>query len=108
MSARIAILAVLVFALAAWTHPAENVIRPADNLETAKTPGDVSQLATKHMEIGRSYLRKGSYAAALNRFKLVVTGFPTSQHVEEARREARGALKALGVEPAEDSWIASR
>ena len=104
-----AILAVLVPAVTGWTNPAENVIQFADNLGTAKTSGEVvDQFAAKHMEVGRFYLRKGSYAAALNRFKLVVTEFPTSQHVEEARREARGALKAAGVERAEGSWITSR
>src|SRR5262245_41905335 len=97
--ARVAILAVISSTAAGWTRPAEEVIRFAGEMKTAETSGEaLDQLAARHMEVGRFYLRNGNYAAALNRFKLVVTEFPSSPYVEEARRGARAALRAVGVE----------
>ena len=42
------------------------------------------QLAGKEMEIGRYYLKKKDYTGAINRFKVVVTKYQTTRHVEEA------------------------
>ena len=98
------------------------------------------QKATKEMMVGRAYSARHNETGAINRFKIVITGYRTSQYVEEAlarlaqsyetlginqeaqtavavlerqfpngqwTRDARDALKALGLTPAEDerSWI---
>ena len=55
------------------------------------------QLAGKEMDVGRFYLRKGQYLAAINRFKLVTTDFQTTRHVEEALARLVEAYYALGV-----------
>ena len=41
-------------------------------------------LAAKEMEVGRYYLKKGSYLAGINRFKKVVTRLPDDHQVPEA------------------------
>ena len=41
-------------------------------------------LAGKEMEIGRYYLNRGEYLAAMNRFKRVIDNFQTTTHVPEA------------------------
>jgi len=41
-------------------------------------------LAAKEMEIGRYYLRRGHYTAAINRFRVVVEDFQTTSHTAEA------------------------
>ena len=42
------------------------------------------QLAGKEMEIGRFYMNKRDFIGAINRFKVVVTQYQTTRHVEEA------------------------
>ncbi len=42
------------------------------------------QLAAKEMAIGRYYLEKKNFIGAINRFKIVVTQYQTTRHVEEA------------------------
>ena len=41
-------------------------------------------LAGKEMEIGRFYLRRGHYLAAINRFRIVVERYQTTTHAPEA------------------------
>jgi outer membrane protein assembly factor BamD len=41
-------------------------------------------LAGKEMEIGRYYLRRGEYLAAMNRFRRVIDNYQTTTHVPEA------------------------
>jgi outer membrane protein assembly factor BamD len=55
------------------------------------------QLAGKEMLIGRSYLEKKHFAGAINRFKIVVTQYQTTRHVEEALMRLTEAYMALGV-----------
>ncbi len=55
------------------------------------------QLAAKEMEIGRFYLKEGNYIGAVNRFKVVVTKYQTTRHVEEALARVAEAYMALGV-----------
>jgi outer membrane protein assembly factor BamD len=55
------------------------------------------QLAAKEMEIGRYYLKKGSYLAGINRFKKVVTDYQTSTHTPEALYRLAEGYVALGV-----------
>jgi outer membrane protein assembly factor BamD len=55
------------------------------------------QLAGKEMQIGRYYLEKKDYTGAINRFKVVVTRFQTTRHVEEALMRLTEAYMALGI-----------
>ncbi len=56
-------------------------------------------LAGKEMEIGRFYLRRGHYLAAINRFKRVVEDYQTTTHVPEALHRIAESYTALGIEP---------
>lgn len=55
-------------------------------------------LAGKEMEIGRYYLKRKNYAAAINRFKTVVQDFQTTTHTAEALHRLVEAYLALGFE----------
>jgi outer membrane protein assembly factor BamD len=55
-------------------------------------------LAAKEMEIGRYYLKRKHYAAAINRFRLVVQDFQTTTHTAEALHRLTEAYLALGFE----------
>ncbi|NLH80397.1 MAG: outer membrane protein assembly factor BamD [Phyllobacteriaceae bacterium] len=55
------------------------------------------QLAGKEMDIGRFYLRKHQYLAAINRFKVVVSQYQTTRHVEEALARLVECYYAMGV-----------
>ena len=55
------------------------------------------QLAGKEMEIGRYYLTKKDYTGAINRFKVVVTKYETTRHVEEALMRLTESYMALGI-----------
>jgi len=54
-------------------------------------------LAAKEMEIGRYYLRRGNYGAAINRFRAVVEDFQTTSHTPEALHRLVEAYLALGL-----------
>lgn len=53
-------------------------------------------LAGKEMEIGRYYLKRGNYTAAINRFRVVVADFQTTSHTPEALLRLIEAYLALG------------
>lgn len=55
------------------------------------------QLAAKEMEVGRYYLKRGHYAAAINRFRTVVADFQTTTHTAEALHRLTEAYLALGL-----------
>jgi outer membrane protein assembly factor BamD len=55
------------------------------------------QLAAKEMEVGRYYLKRGHYAAAINRFRTVVADFQTTTHTAEALHRLVEAYLALGL-----------
>jgi len=55
------------------------------------------QLAGKEMAVGRYYLEKKDYTGAINRFKIVVTRYQTTRHVEEALERLTEAYMALGI-----------
>lgn len=55
-------------------------------------------LAGKEMEIGRYYLRRSDYVAAINRFDNVVNRYQTTTHVAEALHRLTEAYLALGVQ----------
>ncbi len=54
-------------------------------------------LAGKEMEIGRYYLRRGHYTAAINRFRVVVEEFQTTSHTPEALHRLVEAYLSLGL-----------
>ena len=55
------------------------------------------QLAGKEMDIGRWYMERRDYTGAINRFKIVVTRYQTTRHVEEALLRLTEAYLALGI-----------
>jgi outer membrane protein assembly factor BamD len=55
------------------------------------------QLAGKEMYLGRYYLDRRDFTGAINRFKIVVTRFQTTRHVEEALLRLTEAYMALGI-----------
>jgi outer membrane protein assembly factor BamD len=54
-------------------------------------------LAGKEMEIGRYYLKRQEYLAAINRFKRVIDNFQTTTHVPEALERLVECNLALGL-----------
>src|SRR6516164_8490177 len=79
----------------------EEVVRKYPNSEyavsaKAKMEGARDQLAGKEMDIGRYYLQKRDYIAAINRFKTVVTQYQTTRHVEEALARLTEAYMSIG------------
>jgi outer membrane protein assembly factor BamD len=56
-------------------------------------------LAGKEMEIGRYYLDRNMYQAAINRFQRVVEQYQTTTHVPEALLRMVEGYLALGIEP---------
>ena len=55
------------------------------------------QLAGKEMDVGRQLLNKRNYTGAINRFKVVVTRYQRTRHVEEALLRLTEAYMALGI-----------
>ena len=55
------------------------------------------QLAAKEMEVGRYYLKRGHYAAAINRFRTVVADYQTTTHTAEALHRLVECYLALGL-----------
>lgn len=79
----------------------------------------MDHLAAKEMEIGRYYLNRQEYVAAIKRFRVVVEDFQTTTHTPEAlyrlveantalglTGEANAALAALRENHAENEWYA--
>ena len=54
-------------------------------------------LAGKEMEIGRYYLKRRHYTAAINRFRVVVQDFQTTTHTAEALHRLVESYLALGL-----------
>ncbi len=63
----------------------------------AKMEGARDQLAGHEMTIGRYYMERRDYTAAINRFKTVVTRYQTTRHVEEALARLTEAYMAIGI-----------
>ena len=55
------------------------------------------QLAGKEMDVARYYMNKHDYTGAINRFKIVVTRYQTTRHVEEALLRLTEAYLSLGI-----------
>lgn len=69
-----------------YARQAENRIRIA-----------MDALAAQEMEVGRYYLQRHSYLAAINRFKVVAQEYQATVHVEEALMRLVEAYMALGI-----------
>ena len=55
------------------------------------------QLAGKEMQVGRYYLERGEYTAAINRFRAVLAKYQTTRQTEEALERLTEAYLALGL-----------
>ncbi len=80
----------------------EEVTRKYPNTEyavAAKRKIEIArdQLAGKEMDIARYYMKKRDYTGAINRFKVVVTRYQTTRHVEEALLRLTEAYLSLGI-----------
>lgn len=69
-----------------YAKDADNRIRIAED-----------NLAASEMEVGRYYLEKKNYVAAINRFKTVVSDYQTTRHVEEALYRLTESYLTLGI-----------
>ena len=81
----------------------DELLRRFPNSEYAKDAqlkADLARdhLAGKEMSIGRYYLRRGQYLAAINRFRSVVDRYQTTTHVPEALHRLTEAYLALGLD----------
>ncbi|WP_425098970.1 outer membrane protein assembly factor BamD [Tropicibacter sp. S64] len=54
-------------------------------------------LAAKEMEVGRYYLKRDHFGAAINRFRVVVEDFQTTSHTPEALHRLVEAYLSLGL-----------
>ena len=57
----------------------------------------LNHLAGQEMEIGRYYLKRGHYTAAINRFRAVVEEYQTTSHTAEALHRLVEAYLSLGL-----------
>jgi outer membrane protein assembly factor BamD len=55
------------------------------------------QLAGKEMNVGRYYLNRGEYTAAINRFRTVLAKYQTTPQAEEALERLTEAYLAMGL-----------
>jgi outer membrane protein assembly factor BamD len=69
-----------------YSKDADNRIRIAEDT-----------LAASEMDVGRFYLKRKNYVAAINRFKTVASEYQTTAHVEEALMRLTEAYLALGI-----------
>ena len=70
----------------------EYAIAAKKKLEMAR-----DQLAGKEMNTARFYQKRRDYIAAINRFKVVITQYQTTRHVEEALMRLTETYMSLGI-----------
>jgi outer membrane protein assembly factor BamD len=80
----------------------EELIRRFPDSDYARDAGLKADLARDHlagkeMNIGRYYLRRGKYVAAINRFQSVIDRYQSTTHVPEALHRLTEAYMSLGV-----------
>ncbi len=80
----------------------EEIVRKFPNTEyavSARKKIEIArdQLAGKEMLVGRYYIERRNYTGAINRFKVVVTHYQTTRHVEEALMRLTEAYMSLGM-----------
>lgn len=66
---------------------------------SAKSKAQIARdtLAAKEMEVGRYYQKRKDLTGAINRFKVVVTQYQRTRHVEEALMRLAESYMALGI-----------
>lgn len=69
-----------------YVEPAQAQIRVAND-----------QLAGAEMRVGRYYLERRNFVAAINRFRVVIEEYQTTRHVEEALHRVVESYTSLGV-----------
>ena len=82
-------------------YPTSKYVKPA------QTKFDLAfdHLSAKEMEIGRYYLKKGHYTAAINRFKTVVEDFRTTRQAPEALHRLVESYLSLGLKAEAQSAV---
>jgi len=80
----------------------DEVVRKYPNTEyavAAKKKMEVArdQLAGKEMDTARFFQKRRQYIAAINRFKVVITQYQTTRHVEEALMRLTESYMSLGI-----------
>jgi outer membrane protein assembly factor BamD len=80
----------------------DEVVRKYPNTEyavAAKKKIEIArdQLAGKEMDTARFYQKRRDYIAAINRFKVVITQYQTTRHVEEALMRLTETYMSLGI-----------
>ncbi|MDA0229319.1 MAG: outer membrane protein assembly factor BamD [Proteobacteria bacterium] len=77
----------------------EELVRRFPDTSYARLKIDLTRdhLAGKEMDIGRYYLTRANYIAAINRFRRVIERFQTTSHVAEALHRLTESYLALGV-----------
>ncbi|MBX9726944.1 MAG: outer membrane protein assembly factor BamD [Rickettsiales bacterium] len=80
----------------------------SDYARDAKVKYELTEdhLAGKEMEIGRYYLKRQDYGAAINRFKYVIDHYQTTSHTSEALHRLVEAYLRLGVVPEAKKYAA--
>jgi len=58
----------------------------------------IDHLAGKEMEVGRFYLKRGHFTAAINRFRVVVEEYQTTTHTPEALHRLVESYLSLGLD----------
>lgn len=74
-------------------YPDSKYAREADN----RIRIAMDSLAAKEMDVGRYYLKRRNYLAAINRFKMVVSSYSDTRQVEEALMRLTESYLALGI-----------
>ena len=74
-------------------YPDSKYAREADN----RIRIALDSLAAKEMDVGRYYLKRRNYLAAINRFKHVVSQYSNTRQVEEALMRLTESYLALGI-----------
>ncbi|MEZ5763741.1 MAG: outer membrane protein assembly factor BamD [Xanthobacteraceae bacterium] len=80
----------------------EEVVRKYPNSEYAsaarrKLEAARDQIAGKEMDVGRYYMNRRDFTGAINRFKVVVTQYQRTRHVEEALARLAESYIAIGI-----------
>jgi TolA-binding protein len=101
MLARVAFAAILPLLFFSPAAISEEAPRGPENAANGPADGGAASkadTAEREMKIGHYYLSKKNYISAINRFKVVVTRFPSSPFVDEALFWLVQAYLTLGVD----------
>jgi len=99
MVLRMISLAILTVVLTGWTAARNPTFQVAQNAESGDKAMamDAAQLADREMMVGRYNIGKRNYTGAINRFKTVITQYPTSANAEEALAHLTEVYLAIGI-----------